>query len=75
MLKITQNLCDFKIIFKTHRYVGIHEICVGGKLLQISEIFIVKILIKFWTKILDENLTKLWHRNFVTFRRKLIKIT
>jgi len=47
MLKITQNLCDFKIIFKTHRYVGIHEICVGGKLLQISEIFIVKILIKF----------------------------
>lgn len=59
MLKIMQNLCDFKSIFKTYGYVGIHEICVGDRLLQISEIFIVKILIKIWMKILHENLTKL----------------
>jgi len=55
MLKITQNLCDFKIIFKTHGYVGIHEICVGDKLLQISEFLLLKFWLnfewKFWMKI------------------------
>jgi len=41
-----QNLCDFLNYFKTYGYVGIHEICVGDQLLQISEIFIAKLLMK-----------------------------
>jgi hypothetical protein len=56
MLKIMQKLCDFKSIFKTCGYVGIHEICVGTNYCKFQKF----LSLKFWLKFGWKFCMKIW---------------